>query len=754
MKKIITFLAIVCSALFLTLFAVILYPTVNAESASPSKQVEEGKAPEEVECNEGLELIIRTNGDPACVKSETAKTLVERGMAQYPVAPDTMVEGPAAEEIVSPSELTSGRTFVIVSEESKASYIADEEFLGGALEELNISPGPVTAVGTTQQVEGELQLNSNDLTDPQALGPNSFTVNIESLTSDDERRDDRIREHNLESSLYPLATFTATSIAGAPAEYAQGEEISFQLQGYLTAREINVPVTFNVTATLNDDTIEGKMSTNVQMTDFGFDPPDWAGIRTVENDFTIEVEFKMVEDLTKEVLVEQSATPESVEAAETGTATSVPGVTITDAIEPEASSLATFAIISSKSKASYKTREKFFGGAIAEIGFTTGGHETVGSTTQMLGQIELNPDDLSLGRSYFGVLISSLQSNLARRDETIRNRDLESSKYPVAEFIAKSIEGLPANYQKGEEFSFQLLGDITIRQTTQPIIFDVTATVTDETIEGVMVADTRMTDFGFDPPNWAGIFEVEDDFQIEVEFVMDKRDAWDESIASSANIIEKLGIPQELLTAEAPEETGDGPSVRNFAIVPESSKATYFTQEEFLSGALEELGVTVGRHERTGSTNNISGQMIFNPDDLSEPLGPNRFIVQIESLTSDEEERDERLREEWLESSKYPFATLTATSIENAPESYELGEEINFIMQGDLAIREVTQPTTFDVTATIGSDSITGVMAADLRMTDFGFNPPSWAGVFTVDDDFKVEIEFEMTELELPPPSE
>ncbi len=137
---------------------------------------------------------------------------------------------------------------------------------------------------------------------------------------------------------------------------------------------------------------------------------------------------------------------------------------------------------------------------------------------------------------------------------------------------------------------------------------------------------------------------------------------------------------------------------------------------------------------------------------MSEPLGPNRFIVQIESLTSDEEERDEELRKEWLESSKYPFATLTATSIENVPESYELGEEINFTMQGDLAIREVTQPTTFDVTATIGSDSITGVMAADLRMTDFGFNPPSWAGVFTVDDDFKVEIEFEMVEQELAPP--
>ncbi len=747
MKKAFTFLVTLVSlTFFLTLFVALLYPAVNAEGSSPKQQLKEGKAPTEVACAEGLELVIRTAGDPACVKPETAQKLVERGMAQYPAEPPAV-----AEESALPSETVGGRTFVVVPEESKASYIVDEEFLDSALDKLEILPGPVTAVGTTQQVEGHLQLNSNDLTDPQVLGPNSFTVNIESLTSDDERRDDRIREHNLESSIYPLATFTATSIDGAPAEYAQGEEISFQLLGYLTAREITLPITFDVTTILTDDTIEGKMSTNVQMTDFGFDPPDWAGIRTVENDFTIEVEFKMVEDFTKEIWVEEPA--ESIETVETG----VPGITITDAIEAEDSSLATFAIISTSSRASYITREKFFGGAIAEIGFTTGGHETVGSTQQMLGQIEFNPDDLSLGRSYFAVLISSLQSNLARRDETIRESDLESSRYPVAEFTAKSIENLPADYQKGEEVGFDLLGDITIREITQPVTFDVTATVTDENLEGVMIADLRMTDFGFNPPNWAGIFEVEDDFQIEVEFAMNKRDAWDESIASSANIVQKLGIPHELLTAEVPAAPEGTANIRRFEIIPESAKASYFVQEEFLAGALEELGMTVGRHERTGSTSQVAGQMILDTNNLSAPLGPNHFTVQIESLTSDEEERDETLREEWLESSRYPFATLIVTAIEDAPENYEVGEELNFIMQGDLTIREVTQPTAFDVTATIGSKSIEGVMEADLRMTDFGFDPPSWAGIYTVDDDFRVQIEFEMAERGLdlgPPPSE
>ena len=214
-----------------------------------------------------------------------------------PMAEESLAEE-SAEKVKDPTVLVESvkvRTFVVVPEESKASYIVNEEFLDGALERLNILPGPATVIGITQQVEGHLQLNSSDLTDPQALGSNSFTVNIESLTSDDKRRDKRIRKHNLESSIYPLATFTANAIEGAPAEYAQGEEINFQLLGDLVVREITVPVTFDVIATLTEKTIEGKMSTNVQMTDFGFDPPDFAGIRTVENYFTIEVEFKMIE---------------------------------------------------------------------------------------------------------------------------------------------------------------------------------------------------------------------------------------------------------------------------------------------------------------------------------------------------------------------------------------------------------------------------------------------------------------------------
>ncbi len=54
---------------------------VDISVAAPLKQVAQGVLPNEIICKEGLELIIKNNGSPACVKPKTAEILIERGWA-------------------------------------------------------------------------------------------------------------------------------------------------------------------------------------------------------------------------------------------------------------------------------------------------------------------------------------------------------------------------------------------------------------------------------------------------------------------------------------------------------------------------------------------------------------------------------------------------------------------------------------------------------------------------------------------------
>ena len=174
------------------------------------------------------------------------------------------------------------RVFTFQPGESTASYEVQEEFFGR---------GIATSTGSTDQVEGQIALAIDPTSGTVTLGQNQINVNIETLTSDETRRDNRIRSEWLQSSTYPIATFVATDIQGFPAAAAEGQGLTFQLIGDLTVREITNQVTFTTTATLQGDTLTGDAQTLVFMKDYGFDPPAVAGFLAVTDGVTLRLHF-------------------------------------------------------------------------------------------------------------------------------------------------------------------------------------------------------------------------------------------------------------------------------------------------------------------------------------------------------------------------------------------------------------------------------------------------------------------------------
>ncbi len=49
---------------------------------SPLKQIKSGIVPENVVCKEGLELVFKLNGQPACVKTTSVQKLIAWGWTQ------------------------------------------------------------------------------------------------------------------------------------------------------------------------------------------------------------------------------------------------------------------------------------------------------------------------------------------------------------------------------------------------------------------------------------------------------------------------------------------------------------------------------------------------------------------------------------------------------------------------------------------------------------------------------------------------
>ena len=119
---------------------------------------------------------------------------------------------------------------------------------------------------------------------------------------------------------------------------------------------------------------------------------------------------------------------------------------------------------------------------------------------------------------------------------------------------------------------------------------------------------------------------------------------------------------------------------------------------------------------------------------LSAFIALSTLQVDLRTLTSDSTVRDQAIRLQWLESNKYPKAIFVANAVEGLPADAVQGQPYTFKVSGDMTIRNVTHPVTFDVTATVSPDRITGEGTTQISMKDFGFEPPSVIGKTIVSD--------------------
>lgn len=224
----------------------------------------------------------------------------------------------------------------------------------------------------------------------------------------------------------------------------------------------------------------------------------------------------------------------------------------------------------------------------------------------------------------------------------------------------------------------------------------------------------------------------------------DPAPAADSSAQTAATTAPPAAEPAPVQATEAPaaEEPAAGGGERTFAIDPANTVVSYEVDEEFGSDALNRLGVAAGLTKTIGRTSAADGALTMNFDGAAPQLVDASFTVDISTLTSNQRMRDGRIRDQWLESGRYPTATFQATGIQNAPAAYSEGDEVSFQVAGDLTVREVTNPVVFDVTATLNGDTITGVATTEFLMSSFGVDPPRMANLFTVGDDTVIRVEF------------
>ena len=154
--------------------------------------------------------------------------------------------------------------------------MTDESEFGYRVEEVLFGVN-TTAAGRSNQITGELVVAGS------AVESASFTVDVASITSDEDRRDNQFRGRIMEVEEFPEASFALTEPIDVGTVPAAGEQVTASATGDLTLHGVTRPVTFDLTAEVGDGRIGVLGSIPVTFADYAIENPSTSGITTEDN---------------------------------------------------------------------------------------------------------------------------------------------------------------------------------------------------------------------------------------------------------------------------------------------------------------------------------------------------------------------------------------------------------------------------------------------------------------------------------------
>lgn len=175
--------------------------------------------------------------------------------------------------------------FVLDSTRSLAIFELDEELRGS----------PMRVVGTTDQVAGQILIDTADLS---TIEFSEIVINARTFETGSGQRDRAIRGPvilNSASDEFEFITFSVSSVDGLPAGAVPGDTIAFSITGDLTVRGVTSAETFDVSATLVDSsTIEGSANTSISRDVYGIGIPNVPSVANVSDEVSLKLEFIFV----------------------------------------------------------------------------------------------------------------------------------------------------------------------------------------------------------------------------------------------------------------------------------------------------------------------------------------------------------------------------------------------------------------------------------------------------------------------------
>ena len=185
--------------------------------------------------------------------------------------------------------------------------------------------------------------------------------------------------------------------------------------------------------------------------------------------------------------------------------------------------------------------------------------------------------------------------------------------------------------------------------------------------------------------------------------------------------------PPPTLSDEEPASTATPATEKSSWVVAKG-------EETFVGYRVREEFASIGVADAVGRTGEVGGGINVDGDHIAGAL----LEADMTTLRSDESRRDDALRTRGIETDRFPDA------------QFQLMEPValtrrNQRVRGELTLHGETQPVAVRVSAQrLGGDTIELVGEAPIAFADFQIEPPSVAGVVTVEDNGTLEFKLRL----------
>ena len=166
-------------------------------------------------------------------------------------------------------------------------------------------------------------------------------------------------------------------------------------------------------------------------------------------------------------------------------------------------------LVACSNEARYRVREQ-----LVCVNFPS---DAIGATKSVSGVIVAKPDGAILkDQSKITVALNTLKSDEDRRDNFLRMSVLQTNRYPNATFVPTEAKGLTLPIKDGP-LSFQLIGDLTIRDVTKPVTWEVKGEVKGGEARGQATTSFTFAYFNMTKPQVPVVLSVEDNIKLELD---------------------------------------------------------------------------------------------------------------------------------------------------------------------------------------------------------------------------------------------